>query len=490
MKIRDSRADEDVRAPIHLPELPMRRLVPAAFILLASLIPVHAQDAAVPQSAAEVKLSFAPVVKAVTPAVVNVYATHVEKAQANPMFDDPFFRQFFGGGSGGGTAPRDRVDRSLGSGVIVTKGGMIITNYHVIANATQVRVALSDKREFDADIVLKDQRADLAVLKLKGVKGDLATLEIADSDKVQVGDLVLAVGDPFGVGQTVTSGIVSALARSQVGQSDFQSFIQTDAAINPGNSGGALVDMSGRLVGINTAIVSRSGGSIGIGFAIPAAMVKVVVASAQAGSDRVLRPWLGASMQNVSAEIAESLSMDHPTGALVTDVAKGGPAADGGLVTGDVVLAVDGIPVSDPDEFGYRFATKALGGTAQLDVLRKGEHVTVPVKLIVAPETTPRDETVLQGNSPLAGATVSNLSPAVAEALGMSMDAEGVVVVDVEDGSAAANFGFQKKDVILLVNGEKVSDPKTLNDLTQQQRRLWRITINRDGQQISTILGG
>jgi Do/DeqQ family serine protease len=367
---------------------------------------------------------------------------------------------------------------------------MIVTNYHVIANATQVRVALSDKREFDADIILKDQRADLAVLRLKGMKGDLPTLDFADSDRLQVGDLVLAVGDPFGVGQTVTSGIVSALARSQVGQSDFQSFIQTDAAINPGNSGGALVDLSGKLVGINTAIVSRSGGNIGIGFAIPAAMVKVVVASAQAGSDRVLRPWLGASLQDVTSEIAESLSMDHPSGALITEVAKEGPAATGGLQTGDVVLSVDGASVSDPDEFGYRFATKALGGTAQLDVLRKGEHVSVPVKLVVAPETTPRDVTALQGTSPLSGATVANLSPAVAETLGMSLNETGVVVVEVEDGSPAANFGFQKKDVIQVVNGQKVTDPKALEELTQDQRRLWRVTISRDGQQISTILGG
>lgn len=465
----------------------MRRLIPAAFILLAGFSPAMAQDAAVPESAGQVKLSFAPVVRHVTPAVVNVYAEHVEKAQANPMFDDPFFRQFFGGSGG---APRDRVERSLGSGVIVDKSGMILTNYHVIANATQVKVALSDKRELAADIILKDQRADLAVLRLKDVKGDLPTLEFADSDKVQVGDLVLAIGDPFGVGQTVTSGIVSALARSQVGLSDFQSFIQTDAAINPGNSGGALVDMSGNLVGLNTAIVSRSGGNIGIGFAIPSAMAKVVVASAKAGSDRVLRPWLGASLQNVSAEIAESLSMDRPSGALVVEVSKDGPASAGRLETGDVILSVDGVPVSDPDEFGYRFATKALGGVAQLDVLRKGNHVSVPVKLISAPETTPRDETVLAGASPLAGATVANLSPAVAEALGMPLDAAGVVITDVEDGSAAANFGFQKKDVIQVLNGQKVTDPKALNTLVQDQRRLWRITISRDGQQISTILGG
>ncbi len=464
----------------------MRRLSYAAFVLLAGLVPAQAQETVVPESAAQVKLSFAPVVKSVTAAVVNVYAQHVEKTRANPMFDDPFFRQFFGGSS----APRERVERSLGSGVIVGKDGMIVTNYHVIANATQVRVALSDKREFDAEIILKDQRADLAVLRLKGVKKELPTLDFADSDKVQVGDLVLAVGDPFGVGQTVTSGIVSALARSQVGQSDFQSFIQTDAAINPGNSGGALVDLSGKLVGINTAIVSRSGGNIGIGFAIPAAMVKVVVASAQAGSDRVLRPWLGASMQSVSAEIAESLSMERPAGALVTEVAKNGPAAEGGLQTGDVVLAVDGVPVSDPDEFGYRFATKPLGGQAQLDVLRKGKRVKLPIKLAAAPESTPRDETVLQGRSPLSGATVANLSPAVVEALGMPLDTDGVVITNIEDDSAAANFGFQKKDVIQVINGQKVGDTKALDALVQEPRRLWRITIVRDGQQISTILGG
>nr|WP_307437495.1 Do family serine endopeptidase [Labrys monachus] len=454
---------------------------------VACLAPATAQDAAVPTSPAEIKLSFAPIVKRVTAAVVNVYAQHVEKAQTNPMFDDPFFRRFFGGGEG---TPRDRVERSLGSGVIVGKDGMIVTNYHVIENATQIRVALADKREFDADVVLTDERGDLAVLKLKGVKGDLATLDFADSDRVQVGDLVLAVGDPFGVGQTVTSGIISALARSQIGRSDFQSFIQTDAAINPGNSGGALVDMSGRLVGINTAIVSRSGGSIGIGFAIPAAMVEVVVNSAKAGSDRVLRPWLGASLQGVTPEIAESLSMDRPSGALVTQVGKAGPAAKGGLQTGDVVLDVDGVEVSDPDEFGYRFATKPLGGTARLGVLRGGKRITVAVALEAASETTPRDEAVLQGPSPLTGAKVANLSPAVAEMLGVPMDATGVVVTDVVEGSAAATFGFQKKDIIEVLNGEKVKDVGALKGLVQNERRLWRITISRDGQQISTILGG
>ena len=276
------------------------------FALFAVLARDHCrrsrEDArAVPDSKAAMEFSFAPLVKRVVPAVVNVYAQHVERARAAPLFDDPLFQQFFGGSA----VPRERVQRSLGSGVIVEPDGLVVTNYHVIDNASEVKVALADKREFEADIVLKDQRADLAVLRMKNVKETLATLALADPDDLQVGDLVLAIGDPFGVGQTVTSGIVSALARTNVGVSNFQSFIQTDAAINPGNSGGALVDMQGRLAGINTAIFSRSGGSIGIGFAIPAAMVRVVVDSAKAGSDHVIRPWLGAALQGVTPEIAE-----------------------------------------------------------------------------------------------------------------------------------------------------------------------------------------
>ena len=467
----------------------MRHLLLITALSCVFATPGLAEDgqATVPASPAQIQLSFAPVVKRVTPAVVNVYAQRVEQNRANPMFEDPFFQQFFGGGQ---AAPRERVERSLGSGVIVDASGLIVTNFHVIDNATEVKVALYDKREFAAEIVLRDQRADLAVLKLKGVKEPLATLDFADSDGVQVGDLVLAVGDPFGVGQTVTSGIVSALARSQVGKSDFQSFIQTDAAINPGNSGGALVDMAGRLVGINTAIVSRSGGSIGIGFAIPAAMVRVVVNSAKAGSAHVLRPWLGASLQGVTAEIAESMSLDRPVGALVAQVSKGGPAAAAGLANGDIITAVDGFGVSDPEEFGYRFATKPLGGTTTLDVLRKGAHQSLQVALMPAAETTPANETTLTGSSPLAGLTVVNLSPAIAEEMGLALDASGVIVKDVGEGSAAAGFGFQKKDMLIALNGQNVTDAKAVADLVKAPHSFWRITINRGGRQITTILGG
>ena len=344
-------------------------------------------------------------VKRVTPAVVNVYAARVIENR-NPFMNDPLFRRFFG------TVPREQVMRSLGSGVIVDPSGLVVTNYHVIEGASEVKVALSDKREFDAEIVLKDEHSDLTILRLKGANEKFPVLDFANSDDLQVGDVVLAIGDPFGVGQTVTHGIVSALARTQVGISDYQFFIQTDAAINPGNSGGALVDLNGRLVGINTAIYSRSGGSQGIGFAIPANMVRVVVASAKGGSAAVKRPWLGAKLQEVTAEIADSLGLKRPSGALVANVAAGGPAARAGIKTGDVIAAIDGTVVDDPNSFDYRFATKPLGGSAQVTLLRQGREMTVAVGLQTAPES-PRDEVGdpgplaiyrRQGREPVAGA--------------------------------------------------------------------------------------
>src|SRR6201987_3806695 len=297
-----------------MPPLPRLALFIAAVLCLSSaaMPAARAQGRQVPASAGQLGLSFAPVVKRVAPAVFNVSAARIV-ANKNPFLPDPFFRQFFG------AVPREQVERSLGSGVIVDPGGLVVTNFKVIEGASQVKVALADKREFEADIVLKDQRSDLAVLRIKDAKEKFPTLEFADSDELQVGDVVLAIGDPFGVGQTVTHGIVSAVARTQVGISDYQFFIQTDAAINPGNSGGALVDLSGRLVGINTAIFSRSGGSQGIGFAIPANMVKGVLASARGGSSAVKRPWLGAKLEALNPETAESMGLQRPTAALRGD---------------------------------------------------------------------------------------------------------------------------------------------------------------------------
>ncbi|HEX4407231.1 MAG TPA: DegQ family serine endoprotease [Xanthobacteraceae bacterium] len=456
----------------------------AAFALIAVLPAASAQDRQVPSSAAQLQLSFAPVVKRVAPAVVNVYAQHIVQNN-NPFMADPFFRQFFGGGG----MPREQVERSLGSGVLVDPVGLVVTNYHVIEGASEVKVALADKREFDAEIVLKDQRSDLAVLRVKDAKERFPTLEFADSDALQVGDVVLAIGDPFGVGQTVTHGIVSAVARTQVGVSDYQFFIQTDAAINPGNSGGALVDLSGRLVGINSAIYSRSGGSQGIGFAIPANMVRVVVASAQHGGTAVKRPWLGAKLQNVTPEIADSLNLPRPAGALVANVASGSPAARAGIKTGDLIVTVDGTQVDDPNAFDYRFATKPLGGTAQVGLIRQGKATTVQVGLEGLPDR-PLDKVEIRGQSPFLGATVANLSPALADELRLDPQTEGVVVTDIADGSPAQSLGFKKGDIVVTVNNQKIAKPADLDRIANTGGRQWRITISRGGQQISVMFSG
>jgi Do/DeqQ family serine protease len=458
-------------------------LLAAAVSALTPLLQsASAQERRVPSGPAEVQLSFAPVVRRVAPAVVNVYAARVIENR-NPFMNDPFFRQFFG------AVPREQVQRSLGSGVIVDPSGLVVTNNHVIEGASAVKISLADKREFEAEIVLKDEHSDLTILRIKGANERFPVLEFGNSDELQVGDIVLAIGDPFGVGQTVTHGIVSAVARTQVGISDYRFFIQTDAAINPGNSGGALVDAAGRLVGINTAIYSRSGGSQGIGFAIPANMVRVVVASAKGGSGAVKRPWLGAKLQEVTPEIAESMGLKRPSGALVANVASGGPAARAGIRTGDLIVSIDGTLVDDPNAFDYRFATKALGGTAQIGLVRQGKEVAVPVALQGLPDT-PRNELEIRGRSPFLGVTVANLSPALADELRLDPQTEGVVVTAVADGSPARSLGFQKGDIVLSVNNQKIAKPTDLDRIVNAGSRQWHITIVRGGQQISVVLSG
>ena len=467
----------------------IHRLVSAILALafvLAPAITATAQDRRVPATTTELRLSYAPVVQKVAPSVVNVYAAKIVQNR-NPLMEDPFFRRFFGGDTGG--MPREQVQRSLGSGVIVDPSGLIMTNNHVIEGADEVKVALPDKREFEAEIVLKDARSDLAVLRIKDGRERFAAIELGNSDELQVGDVVLAIGNPFAVGQTVTHGIVSALARTGVGITDYQFFIQTDAAINPGNSGGALVDMGGRLVGINTAIYSRSGGSQGIGFAIPSNMVRVVVASAKSGGTAVKRPWLGAKLQAVTAEIAESLGLKRPAGALVAGVTPDSPAARAGLKTGDLIVAIDGQLVDDPNAFDYRFATKPLGGTAQIGVIRSGKEVKLTVALETAPDI-PRDEIVIKSRSPFLGVTVANLSPALADELRLDASAEGVVIVAVADGSAAETLGFQRGDLIVAVNNQRIAKTRDLERVTRDASRQWRITIVRGGQQVSVVLGG
>lgn len=461
----------------------VRTIALAVVLAVAALTqPAVAQERRVPASALDVRLSYAPIVQRVTPAVVNVYAAKV--MPRNPLLDDPIFRRFFGAP---GQSP-EQVQRSLGSGVIVDAGGFVVTNNHVIEGADQIKVSLADKREFEADIVLKDTRTDLAVLRIKA-KEKFPTLDFANSDNLLVGDVVLAVGNPFGVGQTVTHGIVSALARTQVGISDYQFFIQTDAPINPGNSGGALVDMNGKLVGINTAIFSRSGGSQGIGFAIPANMVRVVVASAEQGGKAVARPWLGARLQAVTPDIAETLGLARPIGALVANVVPGSPAARGGLKLSDLIVAVDGQTVDDPNAFGYRFATRPIGGSVSVEVQRNGRPVKLAIPLETAPDTG-RDEITVTSRSPFQGAKFANISPALADEMRLDGNAEGVILVELGGDSTAASVGFQKGDIIVAVNGQTIKRTSDLASVTREPSRLWRITVVRNGQQISVVLGG
>ncbi len=456
-----------------------------AFTLLLSTGPTFAQTRQIPQTQSDITISYSPIVKQTAPGVVNVYGTRRETMARNPLLDDPFFQRFFGGQG----APRERVAQSVGSGVIVAADGVIVTNYHVIDGMTEVKIALADRREFPAEVVLRDPRTDLAVLKIK-VPETLAAVPLGDSDALEVGDLVLAIGNPFGVGQTVTSGIVSALARTQVGVSDYQFFIQTDAAINPGNSGGALVDMKGRLVGINSAIYSNSGGSLGIGFAIPVNMVKTVIESARNGGKSVQRPWFGARLQPVTPDVAETLGLDRPTGALVASIVDKGPAAEAGIRRNDVILAVDDQRVDDTESFGYRLATKHIGGMTSLSVLRGGKRIVVPVKLTIAPEVPAREPISVKGRNPLSGATVVNLSPAVTDDMQLDGVHDGIVVAEVDDGSPAQQYGFQKGDVLVDINGTKLDKTATLDKITQERANLWRVTINRKGQILQTIFGG
>ena len=464
-------------------------IVLAMMAITAFALPAQAQLRTTPEARQQITLSFAPVVQKTTPAVVNVYGLRQERRGSNPFMDDPFFRRFFGDGGFG--VPRERAQQSLGSGVIVdASAGLVVTNHHVIEGMTEVKVALADKREVEAEIILRDPRTDLAVLKLKTTNGLSSALEIGNSDDLQVGDLVLAIGNPFGVGQTVTQGIVSALARTQVGIADFQSFIQTDAAINPGNSGGALVDMQGRLIGINTAIFSKTGASHGIGFAIPATMVRIVVESAKAGSASVRRPWFGARLQGVTPDIAEGLGLDRPTGVMVASVFDKSPADDAGLKRGDVILQMDGQQVEDPDSFGYRLATRTLGGTSSLNIMRGRNKLVLPVKMIVAPETRPRDAVKVGGRGPFTGLTVVNLSPAVAEELTIEVGSEGVAVMDVEPDSPAGQIGFQKGDILVSINRDRIATSRDVERLTRDRARGWEITLSRKGQVFTTVVRG
>ncbi|MCO6390698.1 Do family serine endopeptidase [Aliihoeflea aestuarii] len=427
-----------------------------------------------PFSRDEIQLSYAPLVAEAGPAVVNVYASQQVQARS-PFRGDPFFEQFFN------RQMPPRVQSSLGSGVMVDASGYVVTNNHVIRDADEVRVALPDGREFQSEILLRDESLDLAVLKIEGSE-EFASIALGDSDALAVGDLVLAIGNPFGVGQTTTSGIVSALARTHIGISDFGFFIQTDAAINPGNSGGALVNMGGEVIGINTAIFSQTGGSIGIGFAIPSNMVRAVVDAARTGADYFERPYIGAGFEPVTAQIADALGMARPRGALVSSVTPDSPAAAAGLRPGDVVLSLDGRAIEHPDALGYRLATLAVGSTAELGVLSQSRETTLQIELIRAPEGVDGAEIQIDGSSPFAGTTVASLSPRLAQRLRLPEQARGVVVTSIDRNSPAAGLGLRPGDIVHEVNGEQIDSTAVLERVASEQTRWWRFTLERDGR--------
>lgn len=458
----------------------------AALLLLISFAMAAMADTTVPSSQAQLSLSFSPVVKKSAPAVVNVFAQRIVATRQTGLFDDPFFSRFFNDDGTFGR-PREQVQNSLGSGVIVDPKGLIVTNNHVIKGGTDIKVVLADKREFPAKVLLTDDRTDLAVLKIEVKDEALPSLALGDSDALDVGDLVLAIGNPFGVGQTVTSGIVSALARTRVGVSDYQFFIQTDAAINPGNSGGALVDMAGELIGINTAIFSKSGGSIGIGFAIPVNMVKTVVQSAEAGK-AVKRPWLGVELQDVTPEIADSLGMARPEGTLIVGLHPQSPLAKAGLKRGDVILAIEGKPIENSQELGYRVATTAIGAITIVEYQRGGEHKETQVTMIAAPETVGRADTLIEGKNPLTGMVAANISPAVADELGLPSETTGVAAVKI--GKGPAQRFIRPGDIILEVNGNAIDNVQTLVSVLNSNEGFWRIAINRGGRIIKLSIGG
>jgi len=435
--------------------------------------PLAAPNRAPPSNFATMKMSFSPIVKRAAPAVVNVYSTRTVRTQV-----DPFWGMF-----GGLSVPRERVEGSLGSGVIVRADGVIVTNNHVVEGGQQLRVVLADRREFPAKVLLADARSDIAVLKIEAKDEKLPVLPIENRDTVEVGDLVLAIGDPFGVGQTVTNGIISGLARTDVGASDSGFYLQTDAAINPGNSGGPLVDMDGNLIGLNTFILSRSGSSSGVGFAIPAALVRRVVESAVGGVHTVQRPWLGVRATAVNAESARSLGLAKPEGVLIAEVYPASAAAHAGVQVGDLLLSVDGQAVADQAALNYLVSTHRPGETVTLQVRRGGAARSLSAVVSTPPAVPARDERTIAGRNPFQGATVVNLSPAVADQYGLDPFLTGVLLTSAGEGFAG-RAGFQGGDIVRSINGKRID---TVADLASAVSGVqsWRIVVQRGDQQIS-----
>jgi len=427
--------------------------------------------------------SFAPVLKKVLPSVVNISSSKVVKAA--PQMDarlDPFFRQFFGNDGGPLNIPKDRREKSLGSGVIVSPEGYILTNNHVVDGATDVRVMLSDKREFEARVVGSDPKTDIAVLKIEG--SDLNPITLGDSSKVEVGDTALAIGDPFGVGQTVTKGIISAKGRGNLGIEDYEDFLQTDAPINPGNSGGALINDRGELVGINTAIIAEgSGGSQGIGFAVPVNLAHNVMEQILKNG-KVVRAYMGILPQNMTPEMAKAFGEKEARGIVVGDVTPKSPAQEGGIQRGDIILAVNGKPVNDSNQLRMDISMMQPGSNVKLTVLRNGSEKQMSLKLAEMPTETAKAEPENDDESTKAvqGVEVTNLTARTAERLGLPSSVAGVVVIDIDPASKVADSVLRKGDVIQEVNHQPVKNVSEFQSAVKKASDKPLLLVNRRGQ--------
>ena len=443
--------------------------------------------------------SFAPVVKKVAPSIVNIYTTRFikERPMRNPMLNDPFFRQFFGNQFQGDDRERTRKEQSLGSGVIVSPDGYILTANHVVDEADEVKVSIADnKKEYTAKVIGKDQGTDIAVLKIQAA--NLPAVTLADSEQLEVGDVVLALGNPFGVGQTVTMGIVSALGRSGLGFNGYENFIQTDAAINPGNSGGALVDVEGRLVGINTAIISRSGGNQGVGFAVPINMARNVLERLVSGG-KITRGYLGIIPQDIDAGLAKQFNLPDQNGALVGDVSPDAPAAKAGLKSGDVILSVNGKDITGEENLRVTISQLAPGSQATLKIFRNGLNKTVVVTLgeltggeaAIGGQDNPDSSTGMA--DALDGVTVADLEPEVRQQLHVPATIHGALVTDVSADSNSAEAGLQPNDLIVEINRQPVAGADDAVRLCKAARgehilvKIWRRNGNFAGTRFLSV---
>jgi serine protease Do/serine protease DegQ len=435
----------------------IKRLGVLALLLALGLFG-HLPPATAAAGDANLLPSLSPMLERVSPAVVNIAVRGTVRAEENPMLQDPFFRHFFDLPE----QPPEREIQSIGSGVIIDAGkGYVITNHHVIANAKQIAVILNDRRRLDAEVVGTDSESDIAVLQVKAA--DLSDLPFGDSDNLKVGDFVVAIGNPFGLGQTATIGIVSALGRSGLGIEGFESFIQTDASINPGNSGGALVDQQGKLIGVNTAILSRGGGNIGIGFAIPVNMVRNIVSQIITHGE-VRRGRLGVLIQDLTPDLADALGVEATGGAVISEVVKESPAERAGLEAGDIVVALNGKPIRSSAELRNRVGLMRPGQRAKVEVIRDGKHRGFEAKLAQA-ETTREAASPEGAGSKLAGATLAKIPPDHP----LYGKVKGVLVTTVKPASRAAEAGLRPGDIIVAADQRPVSSPAGLSAILRKK---------------------